>query len=165
MKRRPAGVLYGMKKLTIPAAVASLALILAACGGSAKSTTSTASAPASSGVLVDSSGMALYSPEGESATNVRCTAACAVVWKPLRPGGASLSGAKVFTRPDGSKQIAVAGKPLYTFVQDSPGSVNGNGASDAFGGKQFSWHAVNKNGATAAAPAPSSQTSTVPPAY
>jgi predicted lipoprotein with Yx(FWY)xxD motif len=153
-----------MKKLTIPAAVASLALMLAACGGSAKST-STQSAPAPSGVLVDSSGMALYSPEGESATNVRCTGACAAVWKPLRPGAATLAGSKVITRPDGTKQLAVGGKPLYTFVQDSPGSLNGNGASDAFGAKHFSWHAVKKGGATAAAPAPSSSTSTVPPAY
>ena len=144
-----------MKKLAIPAAVASLALLLAACGGSAKNT-STPSAPAAANVLVDSSGMALYTPSGESATNIRCTAACAAVWKPLRPGAASLAGAKVITRPDGTKQLAVGGKPLYTFVQDSPGSVNGNGASDAFGAKQFSWHAVRKGGTTApSATAPS----------
>lgn len=145
-----------MKKLTIPAAVASLALVLSACGGSAN-TNSNANAPAasSSKVLVDSSGLALYSPAGESATNVRCIGACAAVWKPLRPGAATLSGAKVFTRPDGTKQLAVAGKPLYTFVQDKPGSLNGNGASDMFGAKRFSWHAVQQGGATtASAPMP-----------
>jgi predicted lipoprotein with Yx(FWY)xxD motif len=143
-----------MKKITIPAAVASLALVLAACGGSA-TTTHSAPRPTASGVLVDSSGLALYSPDGESATNVRCTGACAAIWKPLRPGAATLAGAKTITRPDGTKQIAVGGKPLYTFVQDTPGNVTGNGASDAFGSKQFSWHAVMK-GARPAAAAPAS---------
>ena len=144
-----------MKKLTIPAAVASLALVLAACGGSAK--TSTTNAPSSSsGVLQTSSGMALYSPNGESATNVRCTGACEQIWKPLRPGAAKLTGSSVITRPDGSKQLAVAGKPLYTFVQDTPGATNGNGATDAFGGKQFTWHAVRAGGKTVAASSSSS---------
>jgi predicted lipoprotein with Yx(FWY)xxD motif len=138
----------------IPAAVASLALVLAACGGSAKSTP-TGGAPTASSVLVDASGLALYSPEGESATNVRCTGACAAIWKPLRPGAATLAGAKTITRPDGTKQIAVAGKPLYTFVQDTPGNVTGNGASDAFAGKQFSWHTVMKGAGAKAAPASS----------
>jgi predicted lipoprotein with Yx(FWY)xxD motif len=143
-----------MKKLTIPAAVASLALVLAACGGSAKSTSGPSAPAASSSVLVDSSGLALYSPDGESATNVRGTGACAAVWKPVRPGTARLAGSKVITRPDGTKQLAVGGKPLYTFVQDSPGSLNGNGASDAFGAKQFSWHAVQKGGSAASSSAP-----------
>jgi predicted lipoprotein with Yx(FWY)xxD motif len=142
-----------MKKLTIPAAIASLALVLAACGGSAST-----KPHSSSNVLVDSSGMALYSPEGESATNVRCTGACASIWKPLRPGAAHLAGSKVITRPDGTKQLAVGGKPLYTFAQDAPGSITGNGASDAFGAKQFTWHVVTKSGGSAvpaASPMPS----------
>jgi predicted lipoprotein with Yx(FWY)xxD motif len=146
-----------MKKITIPAAVASLALVLAACGGSATSTHS-APAPTASGVLVDSSGLALYSPDGESTTNVRCTGACAAIWKPLRPGAATLAGAKTITRPDGTKQIAVGGKPLYTFVQDTPGNVTGNGASDAFGSKQFSW----RGGRRATPPAAPASTSPMP---
>lgn len=146
-----------MKKLTIPAAVASLALVLAACGGSAKtSTPTTGGSSNASSVLVDSAGMALYSPDGESATNIRCTGACAAIWKPLRPGAARLTGSSVITRPDGSKQVAVAGKPLYTFVQDTPGAVNGNGAADAFGSKQFTWHAVQAGGKTAAVSSSSS---------
>jgi predicted lipoprotein with Yx(FWY)xxD motif len=131
-------------------AIGALALALAACGGSS------AKHSATSSVLVDSSGMALYSPAGETATNVRCTGACASIWMPLRPGAAKLANAATITRPDGTKQLAVAGKPLYTFAQDKPGSVTGNGATDAFGGKQFTWHAVQSGGATAAAaPMPS----------
>ena len=139
-----------MKKITIPMAIGALAVALAACGGSS------AKHSATSSVLVDSSGMALYSPAGETASNVRCTGACASIWMPVRPGGAKLASAATITRPDGTKQLAVAGKPLYTFAQDKPGSVSGNGATDAFGGKQFTWHAVQSGGATAAsAPMPS----------
>lgn len=139
-----------MKKITIPMAIGALALALAACGGSSANHHS-----ATSSVLVDSNGMALYSPAGESATNVRCTGACASIWMPVRPGAAKLSGAATITRPDGTKQLAVAGKPLYTFAQDKPGSVSGNGATDAFGDRQFTWHAVQSGGATAAsAPMP-----------
>ena len=150
METEPVCVLKGMKKLTISTAVGALAVALAACGGSS------AKHSASSNVLVNSSGLALYSPTGETATNVRCTGACAAIWKPVAPGTAKLTGAGklgVITRPDGSKQVTAAGKPLYTFVQDKPGSVSGNGASDAFGGKHFSWHVVTSAGSTGAAPA------------
>jgi predicted lipoprotein with Yx(FWY)xxD motif len=138
-----------MKKLTISAAIGALAVALAACG-SAKQPSATGK------VLTSTGGLALYSPDGESASSVRCTGACTSIWKPLRPGDGTLTGAgkvAVITRPDGSKQLAAAGKPLYTFAQDSPGAVTGNGASDAFGGKQFTWHVVKSAGA-AATPAP-----------
>jgi predicted lipoprotein with Yx(FWY)xxD motif len=144
-----------MKKLMIAVAAGALAVTLAACGGSSTANTSSTASGATS-VLENASGMALYTPNGESATNVRCTGACAAIWKPLRPGAAKLAGAAVITRPDGSKQLAVAGKPLYTFVQDMAGTMNGNGATDAFSGKQFTWHVVSSAGKTAvAAPTPS----------
>ena len=95
--------------------------------------------------------MALYTPAGESASNIRCTGACTSIWMPVSPSAAKVSGASAITRPDGKKQLAVGGKPLYTFAQDSPGEVSGNGVSDAFGGKSFTWHAVNAGGSTAAA--------------
>jgi predicted lipoprotein with Yx(FWY)xxD motif len=153
MDGAPAGVLIGMKKLMVPFAVGALAVTLAACGGSSSNSSSTPAS--SSSMLTSSSGLALYSPTGESATNIRCTGACASIWMPLRPGAAKLSGATTITRPDGTKQLAVGGKPLYTFVQDSPGKATGNGATDAFGGKQFSWHTVTSGGTTSSAPASS----------
>ena len=58
--------------------------------------------------------MALYTPDGESATNVRCTGACVSIWKPLRPGDARLSNTSTITRPDGTKQLTLSGKPLIT---------------------------------------------------
>jgi predicted lipoprotein with Yx(FWY)xxD motif len=155
MVRRFAGVFKGMKKLMIPLAASVLAVTLAACGGSSSSNSSSSSA--TSGVLKDTSGMALYSPAGESATNIRCTGGCTSIWMPLRPGQAKLSGASTITRPDGTKQVVVGGKPLYTFVQDSAGKVTGNGAQDAFSGKQFTWHAVLQSGGTvSSSPMPAS---------
>src|SRR6187399_1724631 len=120
MVRRRAGVLKGMKKLMVPLAASVLAVTLAACGGSSSPNTSSST---TSGVLKDTSGMALYSPAGETATNIRCTGGCTSIWMPLRPGQARLSGATTITRPDGTKQVAVGGKPLYTFVQDSAGEI------------------------------------------
>jgi predicted lipoprotein with Yx(FWY)xxD motif len=174
-----AGVLRGMKlHLMTPVVGGALALTLAACGSSSNKSASSSSPakPASSSgqtvsttqvggvgkVLVDATGMALYTPTGESATNVRCTGACVSIWKPLSPGSGAPTAAAdagkigVITRPDGSKQVTVGGKPLYTFAQDSPGAVNGNGASDAFGGKQFTWHVVTSGGAAAPASKPAS---------
>lgn len=153
MIRRPAGVLKGMKKLMVPLAASVLAVTLAACGGSSTPNTSSST---TSGVLKDTSGMALYSPAGESATNIRCTGGCTSIWMPLRPGQAKLSGATTITRPDGTKQVAVGGKPLYTFVQDSAGEISGNGAKDAFSGKQFTWHAVQSGGTVSSSPMPAS---------
>jgi len=137
----------------IPLAASVLAVTLAACGGSSAPNTSSST---TSGVLKDTSGMALYSPAGESATNIRCTGGCTSIWMPLRPGKAKLSGATTITRPDGTKQVVVGGKPLYTFVQDSAGKVTGNGAQDAFSGKQFTWHAVQSGGTVSSSPMPAS---------
>ena len=55
-------------------------------------------------------------------------------------------------RPDGKRQVTWNGKPLYTFVEDGgPGKVSGNGASDHFDGKSFTWHVATIG---KAAPAP-----------
>ena len=152
MIRGAAGVLKGMKKLMIPLAAGAMAVTLAACGGASSNSNGSSSTPAATAasVLKDTSGLALYTPAGESASNIRCTGACVAIWKPVQPGSAKLTGATTITRPDGTKQLVVSGKPLYTFAQDSPGKVTGNGAMDAFAGKQFTWHAVSSGGGTAA---------------
>ena len=81
------GVLGGMKKLMIPTAVGALAVVLSACGSSNGNGSSSSKSPSAASqtisttqvggvgkVLVDASGMALYTPAGETAGNVRCTA-------------------------------------------------------------------------------------------
>lgn len=148
--------------LTI-AAVALVALGLAACGGGNNSsdnasaaanttaggsgTVSTKSISGVGTVLVDSQGMALYTNNQDSGMNVACTGSCTAIWVPvMAPSSGQPSSsdqavqAKLGTvkSKDGS-QVTFGGKPLYTFVQDSPGQVTGNGFTDNFGGTSFTW--------------------------
>ena len=52
----------------------------------------------------------------------------------------------VVKRPDGTRQVTLDGMPLYTFVQDSPGQITGDGFQDKFGGMSFTWHVVLAGG-------------------
>ena len=77
---------------------------------------------------------------------IRCTGSCTSIWVPLTVKGTPTADSSVagkigtVMRPDGRKQVTFNGKPLYTFVEDSsPKMVNGNGASDQFGGVHFNW--------------------------
>ena len=163
------------------ASVPLLAVGLAACGSSSNSSdnNSTAAASTSGGtstistksisgvgdVLVDSKGDALYTNNMDSGSKIACTAECTSIWIPAAApsGGQPTSAdssvqAKLGTvmRPDGTSQVTFGGKPLYSFVQDSPGKVTGNGVSDSFGGTSFTWTAAT----TGATSANSSSTST-----
>jgi predicted lipoprotein with Yx(FWY)xxD motif len=100
-------------------------------------------------VLVDAQGDALYSPDQEAGGKVLCTDSCAAIWVPLTiPSGEEPTGPSevssqlgVVKRPDGTEQVTFDEKPLYTFVEDSePGTVTGDGLTDAFGGTSFTWH-------------------------
>ena len=160
-----------MKRLLIPGVVgvAALAFAIAAtgCGGGGNSMSSrtpsgsTAGAAVSSkqvsgagNVLVDSNGMALYANDQEKSGMVLCDGACLSFWTPLTinggtPKGNSLNGKLgVVKRPDGDSQLTFNGKLLYTFYEDSPGQVGGDGFDDAFGGRTFTWHVVHANGTT-----------------
>jgi predicted lipoprotein with Yx(FWY)xxD motif len=162
-----------MKNLLALAALAA-ALGIAACGGGGSSSSST-TAPTSTtvavkpvsgvgNVLVDSAGKALYSSNAEASGKVLCTGACTSFWKPLTVGSGTPTAAAgagkltVVKRPDGTRQVALSGKPLYTFAQDSPGKVQGNGFSDQFGGRHFTWTAVLAGGKSS-----SGSTTTTPP--
>jgi predicted lipoprotein with Yx(FWY)xxD motif len=156
-------------------------LAIAACGGGGSSSGASSAAasdtssttvsvqhlPSVGSVLVDHAGKPLYSSNLEATGRVVCdTAACNAFWKPLTLNGgkptASPGAGKlgVITRPDGSKQVTVNGKPLYTFSEDSPGKATGNGFTDNFGGHHFTWNVVRVGGTTASAPASGSGAST-----
>ena len=124
-------------------------------GGGAPVTPHTVSAANIVGVgdvLVDSGGNALYSPDEEASGVVLCVDTCTSIWKPLEPGPDAPTAAPgtttlgVVDRPDGTQQVTGDAHPLYTFVNDSPGEVTGNGATDDFGGQHFTWHAVLADG-------------------
>ena len=141
------------------------ALALSACGSSGDSDTATAAASTGGDtvmtasvdgvgtVLVDSNGDALYSPSQEANGMIQCTGSCAQIWKPLTAAGAPTGSADVtgklgtVKRPDGTEQVTLDGAPLYTFTEDSPGQVNGDGVKDSFGGKDFTWHVLTVGGA------------------
>jgi predicted lipoprotein with Yx(FWY)xxD motif len=153
------------------AGVALIALGLAACGSSSNSSTTSASTgsatTASAGggttvstmsvsgagnALVDSKGDVLYTNNQDSGSKIACTGSCASIWVPLAApaGGKPTSDdasvqAKlgVVKSPGGGSQVTFDGKPLYTFVQDSPGEATGNGFMDSFNGTSFTWTAAS----------------------
>ena len=161
---------HGRRSILVLASVAVLAIALAACGSSNSSTTSTSAATtgAASGatvsvksvsgvgsVLVDSHGNTLYTNNRDSGSKVACTGQCTSIWPPLAApssGQPTSSDSSVQAKlgtvklPDGSMQVTYNGKPLYTFVQDSPGQATGNGVTDSFGGTSFTWTAASGGG-------------------
>ncbi len=138
-------------------------MALVACGDDGSSSSSgapksTTTAPAASGsgaagtatvalrrtdlgeVLVDAQGRTLYAFTPDSATSSACVDNCADLWPPTAAEGTPTAGdgvdAKltVITRPDGTKQVAADGHPLYEYAGDSAaGDTTGQGS----GGKWF----------------------------
>ena len=145
-----------MRQLMAIGAAAFAVLAIAACGGGGGSKTSgadTVSVRQLSGlgsVLVDPSGKALYTSDQEASGKIVCDGSCNAFWKPLEASGGKPNGAGKLgeiKRPDGTMQVTSNGKPLYTFSEDSPGKVTGNGFSDDFAGHHFTWHVVTSGGA------------------
>jgi predicted lipoprotein with Yx(FWY)xxD motif len=137
------------------------AILLAACGGSDDGEDGNATAADASGgivavqsvdgtdVLVDSEGRTLYTAEVEQ-DRILCTGACEAFWEPT---GASASEAEsasadldldlgVVSRPDGGDQLTFEGLPLYTFTEEDPGQLEGDGFVDDFEGTRFEWAAA-----------------------
>jgi len=167
----------------VPAGLAAVALVTAACGTSTGGSGSTASsggssAPASSAaanssgtalrtttiggvnVLTDAKGFTLYWFVPDTSTKSNCNGPCATIWPPVKgpaTGGSGVTG-KLGTikRSDGSTQATYNGHPLYTYAADSsPGQAKGNNIN-ASGGV---WHEVTVTGAAAPAPSPSGSSS------
>jgi predicted lipoprotein with Yx(FWY)xxD motif len=169
------------KTLFAGTALASLALIAAACGSSggsssaSKSPSASTTKPASSqsappatvaiaktnlgNVLVDAQGRTLYMFGADMGTTSACSGACAQNWPPLLASGQTTggSGAKTSlvgttTRSDGTQQVTYDGHPVYRFAGDhKAGDTNGQGLN-AFGGI---WSALTSAGGQVAASAPS----------
>jgi predicted lipoprotein with Yx(FWY)xxD motif len=109
-------------------------------------------------ILVNRRGVALYSLSVERKGKFICTnMTCLSLWKPLTIAkGAVATGAahlSVVKRPDGRRQVAYRGGPLYTFVRDTrAGDIKGNGFKDV-----GVWRVAT---VSAAAPAPAPVTTT-----
>jgi len=88
--------------------------------------------------LVGEGGKSLYRLTKDKAGTSTCVDACATNWPPfiLDPGEAAVAGTGVtgtistIARPDGSKQVAIDGIPLYYFAGDTKaGDTKGQGLS------------------------------------
>lgn len=97
---------------------------------------------ASSGMVVNSAGMTLYTFDrdvvgsGKSA----CSGPCAVNWPPLGASSADIGSGdwSVVLRDDSSRQWAFQGKPVYLWIKDQkPGDKTGDGVNNA-------WHTVTR---------------------
>jgi predicted lipoprotein with Yx(FWY)xxD motif len=160
------------KRWLTPAGLAAFVLVLAACGSSGTSGSSSTTRPPASPtasasalktmtingtmVVTDSKGLTLYSFAPDTSTTSKCNGACAGVWPPVKgpaTAGAGVTGKlATITRADGSTQATYNGHPLYTYTGDTaPGQANGNGLNLSGG----VWHEIPAAGSGGAAPAPS----------
>ena len=111
-------------------------------------------------VLVNRSGLTLYSLSAERNGRFICTdMTCLNLWHPVLAPSGGIKGDPVGSlgtvqRPGGGMQVTYRGLPLYTFVNDhKPGSVAGNGFKDV-----GTWEAAttSKSATTQQAPASTS---------
>lgn len=91
------------------------------------------------GVMVDTKGMTVYTFDQDAAGSGKsaCVDACLANWPAvMAPGGDLAEPYSAITRPDGTRQLAYKGMPLYTFVKDKK-------AGDKAGDKVKNvWHVV-----------------------
>lgn len=84
-------------------------------------------------VLTDDKGMSLYTFDKDEMGKSTCVDACAQNWPPLKADAMAkpMGEYSIITRPDGSKQWAYRGKPLYLWSKDTkPGDTSGDGFKD-----------------------------------
>lgn len=120
-------------------------------------------------VLTNSAGRTLYDNDQENGTVLCLSSACRAIWVPLTvAAGETPTAPGQFTGTlstimgaGGKTQVALDGKPLYTFAFDhAAGELNGE-TSDSFSDGKFTWHAATAAGAAAPAPsAPASSAAT-----
>jgi predicted lipoprotein with Yx(FWY)xxD motif len=86
-------------------------------------------------ILVDAHGLPLYIYKPDTATASRVSGQLAALWPPLvaaAPTGNGVTGPLTSVVTSNGKQVAYDGHFLYTFVEDSPGHVTGQGVQNFF---------------------------------
>jgi predicted lipoprotein with Yx(FWY)xxD motif len=123
-----------MKFRLLPVVALSVAAAFAASAGAEPA------AKMSGGVLVDTSGMTLYTFDNDVAGSgkSKCNGPCATLWPPaMAAADAKPEGdMTIITRDDGTKQWAYKGKPVYLYsVDKKPGDMTGDKFKDI-------WHVI-----------------------
>jgi predicted lipoprotein with Yx(FWY)xxD motif len=132
--------LHRARTAGIAAVCVGLAGSLSGCGSSAPTgpTVHSVRIPGIGRVLADRAGYTLYIYLPDQQGRSRCVSVCAKQWPPLDLGpgvrtptagpgvDAGLLGTR--RRPGGGLQVTYNGWPLYTFIADGPGTVQGQGA-------------------------------------
>jgi predicted lipoprotein with Yx(FWY)xxD motif len=104
-------------------------------------------------ILVDQKGLPLYyDTANKPPSHWACKGGCLAAWPPfVLTGsqktvemGAGVTGITILMGPSG-RQVAWKGKPLYTYITDSPGNVGGQGLGHV-------WYVVQLSGAGRSAP-------------
>lgn len=83
-------------------------------------------------VFTDAKGMTLYTTDWDKPGGKGCTGGCATNWPAfVAPADAKASGDwTAITKPDGTKQWAYKGMPVYTWSKDQkPGDATGDGVA------------------------------------
>jgi predicted lipoprotein with Yx(FWY)xxD motif len=144
--------------------IGAAALGVVGCGSDDEESAGASAASASAGivsvasvdgtdVLADSEGRTLYTAPVEEA-EILCVDACTSFWDPVAasPDAADSAAAEldadlgVVGRPDGDQQLTLGGLPLYTFTEEAPGRLEGDGFVDDFQGTRFEWEAARAAG-------------------
>jgi predicted lipoprotein with Yx(FWY)xxD motif len=159
-------------------ASAALALVAAGCGGDDGSDASgggssdlvSVASVDGANVLVDADGHTLYSADVEKGGQILCVDTCTSVWVPVTASAADVEGVsaplsdglQVVDRPDGESQLTYDGLPLYTFVQEGAGELQGDGVADDFEGTHFVWAAARSDAPPGQTETPTSGAPTIP---
>ena len=86
-------------------------------------------------ILVNSQGLPLYFYRPDTAAKSFVTGALARLWPPLTsaaPAAAGLNGKLAVINDVNGRQVTYNGHPLYTFADDHPGQVTGQGVQNFF---------------------------------
>ena len=123
-------------------------------------------------VLVDQKGLALYYDTANKPMHFACTGDCLTAWPPLvlaKSQSAALAGTGVTglgtVRAPSGLQVTWKGNPLYTFAEDTKGTVMGQGIGHIWFVAQLSTATTKAPASTTKAPASASAASptTAPP--
>jgi predicted lipoprotein with Yx(FWY)xxD motif len=109
-------------------------------------------------ILVNANGLPLYYFRSDTPSKSKVNGALAHLWPPLittRPTASGVKGRVLSLKQPGGSQVSYKGHFLYTFIDDSPGHVTGQGVSNFF----VATPNIRVNGRTAAVSSPTTSSS------